>query len=282
MRMCMCVCVCVLCRTGVCSTTPGLGGVSRTHVVSHRHTSLFITHLELPTTWWCVTNTRHEPRTHISFHQTHIFFHHTFITQLSAAHCQQLGRVSRTHIMSHELIFLFITHSSQNCLRHTANNLVVCHEHTSWATNSYFFSSHIHHKTVCGTPATTLVFSHDNTSVVTNSYFFSSHIHHRALFGISQTTWSLVTNTRLSSSQICQRNVCGTPPTTLWCVTNTRHEPRTHVSLHHKSVAGMSVAHRQRHGGVSRTHLCRHRNTFFSSTRLPQNCLRYTANDFGL
>ena len=201
----MCMCVLWTCSVAQLSAAQHhrLDGVSRTHVFSNRHTSVLITHL------------------------SHNYLH--------CQHCQQLSGVSRTHVMSHELTFLFIRHTSlfitqlsHNYLQHTANNLVVFHEHTSWATNSHFFSSHICHRTVCGTPPTTwssvtntplssqthIFFHHTfiselptvhrqrlhkNTSVVTNSSFFSSHICRRALFGTLPSTWSLVTNSRLSS-----------------------------------------------------------------------------------
>jgi len=174
---------------------------------------------------------------------------------MSAAHRQRLCGVSRTHVMSHEHTSLFITNLSLECLWHTANDMVVCHEHTSVVTETHFFPAHVYPRTACGTPPTTLVCSHENTSVVTNSNFVSSHIYHRALFGTLPSTWSLVKNSHLSSSQICHRNVCGTPPTTLWCVTNTRHEPRTHISLHHTSLPELFAARCQRLGGVSQTHV---------------------------
>jgi len=196
--------------------------------------------------------------------------------------------------MSHELTFLFITHLSQNCLRHTANDLVECHEHTSVVTNAHLFSSHIYLRTACGTPPTTsrkhicghelkflfithlsqsfvwhiaidLVFSHELTSLFI-THLSQKCMRHTAIdWVVFREHTSVVTETHFFSSHIYSRTACGTPPTTLVF----SHENTSVVTnsnfvsshIHHRTLFGTlpSTWSSVTNSRLSSSHIC-HRN----------------------
>ena len=144
---------------------------------------------------------------------------------MSAAHRQRLCGVSRTHVTSHELTFLFITPLSQNCLRHAANDLVVCHKHTSWWT-------HVMSHELTNTSRTHISFHHTSVTELfaaqRQRLLDTNHKHEPR----THKHTSCATNSHFVSSHICHRTICSTTPTT------SRNQSQARPLLGRRSLAG--------------------------------------------